>query len=227
MKKRLILHSVTLLLSLYTLILLTPSCTHEAEIPPVVPGTTYDSVCFETEILPVIQSNCAKSGCHDGSEEFSLGTYADILDIVKPGQPNKSELYEVITENQGAEDFMPPSPNQPLTNDQISTIQLWILEGARNTTCNQQTCDSVNVSFASTIIPIIETHCKGCHSGTAPSAALSLTTYDQVKAAVNSKFLLDHIQHTNGYSLMPPSAPLLACKIAQFRKWIHDGTPNN
>jgi len=227
MNKRQSLHSVILGLSLVTISLLFSSCTHEAELPPVVPGTTYDSVCFESEILPVIQSNCAKSGCHDGAEEFALQSYADILSVINPGHPNDSELYEVITENQGSDDFMPPSPNQPLTSEQINKIELWILEGARYTRCSQQACDSLNVSFASTIVPIIETHCKGCHSGATPSASLSLTSYDQVKSAVSNKFLLDHIQQTNGYSLMPPSASLSSCQLAQFRRWINDGTPNN
>lgn len=202
------------------------SCKHEAEVPPIVPGVN-DSICFETEVLPIFQSNCAMSGCHDGSEEFSLGSYNDIRRKVEPGKANKSEIYKAITALQWTEGFMPPSPAQPLTNAQITAIQLWILEGAKNTSCEDQGCDSVNVTFSGTIFPIVELNCKGCHSGASPSAGLSLNNYAQIKEAVNNKQLSDHINQVNGYSLMPPSGMLSVCNLAQFNKWITYGTPNN
>ncbi|MBK7173499.1 MAG: hypothetical protein IPH84_09735 [Bacteroidales bacterium] len=213
-----------LLIAFITLIF--SSCKHEGEVQPIVPGIN-DSICFETEVLPIIQSNCAKSGCHDGSEEFELNSYASIRSKVEPGKANKSELYTAITTLQWTEGFMPPSPSEPLTNAQITTIQLWILEGANNTQCNDSGCDSSNVTFSGIIYPIIELNCKGCHSGASPSAGLSLNTYSQVKDAVENKSLLNHLYNRNGASMMPPSNQLSDCNLAQFNRWINDGTPNN
>ncbi len=209
-----------------SLITVLASCKHEADVPPIIPGTN-DSICFETEVLPIFQSNCAMSGCHDGSREFALNNYADIRKKVEPGKANKSDIYKAITRVQWMEGFMPPSPAQPLSNAQITTIQLWILEGAHHTVCSDADCDSVNVTFSGTIQPVIELYCKGCHSGSAPSAGLSLTTYAQIKEAVDNRQLANHINQAGGYSVMPPSGQLSKCKLAQFNKWISYGTPNN
>lgn len=99
------------------------SCQHDS---------TY-TVCYKTEIEPIIQSNCAMSGCHDAAtaeEDIVLDSYENILKIVKPGKPNSSELYEVLTS--GGEKAMPPSPKAPLNSEVVASIRLWILQGAKN-----------------------------------------------------------------------------------------------
>ncbi len=88
-------------------------------------------------------------------------------------------------------------------------------------------CDTVSPAFSTVITPIIASNCQGCHSGSAPSAGLSLTTYAQIQSAVQSKNLMDHVMQTNGYSLMPPSGMLSNCKIDQLNTWISGGMPNN
>ena len=71
---------------LFTVILLTVSCQHE---PELIPGTA--EVCFNTDVMLIMNSACNIPGCHNGSGEApSLTSYADVLRFVKPGEPMKS-----------------------------------------------------------------------------------------------------------------------------------------
>lgn len=88
------------------------------------------SLTYTTQIKPIINANCAYSGCHAGSnpaEGIHLGTYAGVMELVYPNQPGESELYEVITEDD-EDDMMPP--NGPLPQAQIQLIYQWIANGA-------------------------------------------------------------------------------------------------
>ena len=80
--------------------------------PTVVEGPCDpETVYFQEEVLPLIISNCAQSGCHDAAsaedgivlESFSSILYGDDNDLVVPGQPGESELIEVIL---GSNDLM-------------------------------------------------------------------------------------------------------------------------
>lgn len=108
-----------------------PSCTHE---PENLEGL--DTVCFDTQVLPIIQTSCGIAGCHDGSEEgFLAADYFSIMESVTPGDARASELYKVITDING-ENMMPP--DRPLTQEQRNIIQVWIAQGAENSQCNPQ-----------------------------------------------------------------------------------------
>lgn len=99
------------------------SCTHDANIPDT------PAISFNEQIQPIIVSNCATSGCHDGGREFSLETYDEIAGHVKAGDARGSKLYKVITKLWG-EEAMPPAG--PLGDDQITLIYTWIEQGAKN-----------------------------------------------------------------------------------------------
>ena len=101
------------------------SCQHNTFIdltnPSVSENCDPDTTYFQNEVLPLIISNCAKSGCHTseggGEEEaHDLSSYEAIMnsDYVDPFDANGSELIEVLTES--GEDKMPPYPNEPLTS---------------------------------------------------------------------------------------------------------------
>ncbi len=200
------------------------SCKHE---PLIAPGTP--EVCFDNQIMPVIQSGCAKSGCHDGNggEAFSLLTYNEIVSQVQRGKPLNSKLYEVITANPHLGSIMPPKPNEPLTSIQIDNIEIWILQGANPTTCTVE-CDTVNVTFTGSILPVNDTYCKGCHSGSSPSGGITLTDYASIKAAVDGGRYVGAIEQLTGYTAMPKGNPKLPeCNIYQINKWINQGMPNN
>jgi len=199
------------------------SCKHESEL---LPGTP--EVCFDTQILPVIQSSCTMSGCHTGSNELpALSTYEDIRKQVDPGKPVQSELHKVITANRILESAMPPKPKEALSGEQIDAITIWILQGADHTTCSIE-CDTLNITFNGSILPITDTYCKGCHNGSQPGGGILLTDYNTIKTAVEGGRFIGAIDHLSGYSPMPKGGNKLSdCNIVQLKKWINQGMPNN
>lgn len=232
---RLLLGTILILMG----ITVTYSCKHNpADIPGPGPDTNLtnsgchpDTVYFVNTILPLLQSSCAMSGCHDAAshkEGVILTDYHNIITTgkVKPGKPADSKLYEVLIKTN--DDRMPPPPMAPFTSEQIAKVRKWIEQGAKNNACTETQCDSVNVSFASHVFPIIQDQCMGCHSGANPSGGIALTNYQQIVAvATTNNKLLGAIKHLQGYSAMPPSGKLDVCSIAKIAKWISDGTPNN
>jgi len=205
--------------------LLMGACKHE------VPDDPAPEVCFENDVLPIFQSSCAKSGCHDAitrADGYQLDTYNNIIARgIRPGDPSDSEIYEVLQED--GDDRMPPPPNPPLTSSQIRLIYNWIKQGARNTTGCATACDSSQFTYSGQIKPIMQNHCLGCHTGsTATGGFIDLSTYQGVKEQADFESLLGSISHTTGYSAMPKnSAKLSDCKITLVRKWIQAGAPNN
>lgn len=194
-------------------------------------GSNNRMVCFETEILPIFTSNCTSSGCHDVSshaEGYILNDYNNIVkEGIRPGKPDNSEIYELITE----EDPHKRMPlNQPaLSATQVSLIRKWILEGAQNTTNCGTTCNTGLFTYSGAVKPIIDTYCKGCHADPAAATKPNLSTYNGIKAvAQQNGRLLGAINHKAGFKPMPQTGPKLKdCQIEQITKWVNAGAPNN
>jgi len=191
-------------------------------------------VYFEQEVLPLIVSNCAKSGCHDAithEEGYNLTSYANIMSsgIVRPNRPDNSKMIKVLTEEDG-DDAMPPYPNQKLTNEQINLLIKWINQGAKDTSCVETvvTCSTTNVSYSGFIAPLFTTFCSGCHSGGNPSGGILLNSYNGVKAVAQNGRLIGAISWNNGFQRMPQGGNQLTdCSIAKIQAWINDGMQNN
>ncbi|MCX6251597.1 MAG: hypothetical protein NTX61_12690 [Bacteroidetes bacterium] len=225
----------SLLLFLAFCFILLVTCRHKADLtlapPPPAPtpnppgySCSPDTIYFQNAVLPLIVSNCAKSGCHDqatGQHGLVLDSYSTIIHNVSPFNPQGSRLYTALFN--GEEDAMPPG--SPFSANQKSIIYYWIAQGALNNKCTEAGCDSSNVTFDSVIKPILQTWCVGCHSGSSPSNGLSLTTYAQIVASVNSGRLMGAIRQDVGYHAMPPGSKLSDCSIAIFQKWINLGEP--
>lgn len=216
-------------------ILLANSCKHEPPVsavnPDPIPGPVPNNgVCFESEILPLFKSNCAKSGCHDAithEENLVLDSYVNIMrkDIV-PGKADNSKIYKVLFET--GSNKMPPAPNADLTAAQKALIGKWINEGAKNTVNCSSTCDSTQFKYGANIAPIMSTYCTGCHAGAAPSGSIDLSNYANVKIQASNGRLVGAITQAAGYSPMPKDAPKLSeCQQVQIRKWVAAGAPNN
>lgn len=220
-------------------VVLIAACKHDPDVSalPVDPepptptvGCDPDTVYFTNDVLPLLQSSCAMSGCHDintAREGVILTDYNRIIITgrVKPGNASGSKIYEAITE--GGEERMPPPPAAAFTTDQKALIAKWINQGAKNNACVDSNCDSLNVTFSGTVMPIIQTNCAGCHSGSSPSGGISLTGYTGVETIASTGQLMGTIKHLTGYPAMPPSGQLTDCQIAQINKWITNGKPNN
>ncbi len=189
-------------------------------------------VCFERDVLPIFQSNCTQSGCHNSQDKeagYDLTSYENIVSKgIEPFDYRGSEIYQVLVKSFG-EEAMPKSPYSRLTDEQITTIALWIDEGAKNTTCSDSsTCNTADVTFSLSVKPILETYCNGCHAGSSPLGGVNYNTYNGVKSTVTNGKLLGSIQHQPGVSPMPQNAnKLSACNISIIKAWIDAGAPNN
>ncbi|MBM2816204.1 MAG: hypothetical protein HW421_2966 [Ignavibacteria bacterium] len=126
-----------IILSLLILI----SCKHSPE--PI-----NEKICFETEVLPIFQTNCGMAGCHDGKKNIikveeededekesqeSLRDYQSIMRWITPKDPLNSKIYKAITAT--SDDAMPPDGRTPLSLEQRNIIKNWILQGADSTAC--------------------------------------------------------------------------------------------
>ncbi len=223
------------------------SCKHDPFTPDVAnpgggdttvvnPGTPChpDSVYFETQILPILRSNCALSGCHDEAsrqEGVILTSYQRVIQTadIRPGNSSGSDLYEVISESR-PDKRMPPPPRQALAPEQIALIAKWINQGAKNLVCdaNAGTCQTAGMSWSQHIRPVIQNNCLGCHSSPAPGAGLNFSTHAGVTAAIPNGRLFGAVNHQSGFVAMPlGSAKMPACVVQQIKSWIDDGAPNN
>lgn len=189
-----------------------------------------NSVCFESEVLPIFQSNCTQSGCHnsiDREEGYDLTNYAGIVKKgIKAGDFRNSKMYQVLVRPAGV---MPAKPFNRLSDDQIETIALWIQQGAENTTnCAPAGCDTTSVTFSGSVLPILNTYCNGCHAGSAPSADINLSTWAGTMPSVTNGSLLGSVEFSSSYSAMPKGGSQLSdCNISVIRKWIELGAKND
>ncbi|MEM6995125.1 MAG: hypothetical protein AAF721_31720 [Myxococcota bacterium] len=122
------------------------NCEYAADFgtPPEDSGATLSG-----HVQPIFDTACAFAGCHGGANpvadlDLSAGntrenlldkpsTQLPAVDLVELGNPTNSYLVKKI---RGADDIvnapMPPEGYEPLTDEQIATIKLWISYGAPN-----------------------------------------------------------------------------------------------
>lgn len=216
------------------------ACKHDPVVPgvgnpnpnaPVVTsqGCNSDTVYFENEILPLLISNCAMSGCHDAqtrAEGINLTNYAGVISggEVSPGRPGSSDLYEVLIETR-LDKLMPPPPYPALPADKIARVRKWIEQGAKNNACRDTSaCDTSNIRFSTHIQPILQANCVGCHGNNNPSAGINLTTLAGVQAIGNNGKLVGSVSKLSGFVPMPPAGNGLSnCHINQIKAWINQG----
>lgn len=217
------------------------SCSHDPQFIDEL-----DPVCFNTEVLPVLQTSCGTAQCHayPGEEtSFSTQNYNSVMQIVKAGDARNSEMYKVITRLYG-ENMMPP--DQPLSKEQRNIIMVWIEQGAENTVCNsdsdttvvtQQPVNSQNdsVCFKQTIQPLIVSSCAttGCHDAVTAREGYAFTDYNSIKKAVRpfqpDASKLYRVLFEGGEDRMPPSPnePLTTAQKELIHTWIAEGALNS
>jgi uncharacterized membrane protein len=213
-----------------------PSCTHDP-----VGIEELDTVCFDTQVLPILQTSCGISGCHGGGSAeagFDAGNYTSILQAVSPGDPRGSKLYSVITST-FSETKMPP--DRPLTKEQRTIIHIWIAQGAGNKTCSNGTNpgdgDTDSICFVQKILPLFISNCAmaSCHDGLSQGednlyALNSYTSIRQHVAPFNPSSS-DVYRAVNGnaeeFMPPPPKSALTSAQKELMRKWIADGALNS
>jgi len=219
--------------------LLFVSCEHEVIEPEKAPNESSEAnscdsnkVYFQNDILPILVSSCAFSGCHDAGTAMSrviLTSYDKVIesDVIEAGSPDDSELYKRVTET-GINDRMPLGGDR-LPQEHIDRIEQWILDGALNSSCNEsKKCDTTNVTYSGSISKIVKQKCNGCHRGGNPGGGINLTTYAGVKAIADDQRFLNVVLHAPGYKAMPLGGSMLPeCEIETIRSWVNQGAPNN
>ena len=211
--------------------MITNSCTHSPYVMPENLRTSATGICFEQDILPIFQSNCAKSDCHDansGRSGYVLDSYADIVKKgIVPGNPEASKIWQSISMQIFNVSVMPK--NAPgLTMAELDAIREWIAAGAVDSgACSTVACDTTTYTYSGVIAPMMQLYCTGCHNS-ASAAGGSLEDYtDVMNAAVNGRLIGD-ISHSAGYNAMPQVGSILEdCQITQVKKWVAAGAPNN
>ncbi|PWB27333.1 c-type cytochrome [Flavobacterium sp. HTF] len=84
------------------------------------------------------------------------------------------------------------------------------------------------VSYSKNVKAIIDGNCVGCHQTGRSAAFRPLTTYAEVKAAVENAGLLTRIQLQNGQQgIMPQGGRMSQTNIDVIVKWNTDGLKEN
>jgi len=183
---------------------------------PVVTPKPPDTICFSSDILPLVIATCSKPGCHN------FTNYNQVMQVVRAGKPNSSELYYYA--KYGSSEMRTSTQRlTTLDTTSLNKIYKWISQGAVNSICN--TCDTVNVKYSTHIKPIIQQNCIGCHN----TSGTLLNTYDQVKAKVTDGKLYGTINWLTGFQKMPQNSTskLADCKLRAIQMWIDAGALNN
>jgi len=193
----------------------------------IISNCHLDTVYFQTTILPLVLSSCATTQCHDKvshRDGIMLTDYESIIKTgkIKPGDPGDSEFYESLTDD--GDDLMPPAPYKPLNNEKIMLIKQWILQGAKNNSCND-VCDTTNITFTATIWPMMQNYCTGCHSTANPGGGIIIESYNDLVTLANNGSLMGSVRYEEGYAKMPTNQQLSDCNINLLQKWIDRGLP--
>lgn len=240
MIKNCLTYSAALLLFLTAMLPAFVSCKHE---PAFLDG--FDTICFDSQILPVMQISCGIAGCHDAgsaSEGFIATNYESVSQAVVPGDVRGSLLYQVITDING-ESMMPP--DQPLSKAQRMLIEVWIAQGSMNTVCEtvvnppEDIPDSDTLCFVQDILPVFLSSCgtTGCHDVTSHVEGYIFVNYNTIMQKSESivpfypfqSKVYEVVTQSNSDDRMPPppASSLTSEQINSLRKWIESGALNS
>jgi hypothetical protein len=92
-------------------------------------------------------------------------------------------------------------------------------------------CDTANVTFSSSVKPVLQQNCYTCHNNGAASffgGNIKLEDYADVKISADNGKLYGTVAHLPGYSQMPKGGSKIDdCSISIIKIWIDTGSPDN
>jgi len=92
-------------------------------------------------------------------------------------------------------------------------------------------CDLSNVTFTTTVTPILQASCFSCHSNSNASSSgggIKIQNYADVATLAKNGKLMGTITHASGYQAMPQGGGKLTnCEISKLQTWLNNGTLNN
>ncbi len=92
-------------------------------------STTNDSINI-TGVRSIIAINCASASCHGGNIAPKLTTYDEIKKLVIPGNPEGSQLFDLITTSDVNKAMPPINYGVDLSQTEKTKIYNWIKNGA-------------------------------------------------------------------------------------------------
>ena len=194
------------------------SCKHDPQylitIPPVVNCDT-TNVTYTASVVPILNTSCTT--CHGASNYAALGggfkidNYTDFAGFAKSGL-----LMNSINQVSGV-NAMPKGGTKLSACDiaKIGIVVRKILD-----TLNSTVCDTTNVTFTTTILPILQTYCLACHStanATTLGSGYKLEALADFTTVAQSGLLMNSINQIAGLSAMPKGgSKLSACNITKI-----------
>jgi len=92
-------------------------------------------------------------------------------------------------------------------------------------------CDTANVTYSGTVLPILQASCLGCHSTSEHQFSggnIDLEDFNSFKTKIGEGYVMGAITHSPGFSRMPKGgAKLDTCSIKQIQTWIDKGMKND
>jgi hypothetical protein len=91
-------------------------------------------------------------------------------------------------------------------------------------------CDTTNITFNTTIKPMLESHCLNCHSNAAALLSggnIKLETYTDIRTAVDDSSFYGSVVQNSKFIPMPKDGKLDDCSINMVHVWIKTGALNN
>jgi hypothetical protein len=89
-------------------------------------------------------------------------------------------------------------------------------------------CDTTNVTYTQTILPIMSGSCNVCHSTAMASGGVVTDTYASLSTVAANGKLWGGISWASGYYPMPNGGNQLSpCDLGKIKKWINQGYLNN
>ncbi len=106
---------------------------YETTVVPYADATPgVNDVIVTKSVQSIIKSNCVSASCHGGTGvKPYLDSYASVKDMVVPGNPEASQLFQLITTSDFNKAMPPVNYGVDLTVSEKSMIYNWIKNGAK------------------------------------------------------------------------------------------------
>jgi hypothetical protein len=92
-------------------------------------------------------------------------------------------------------------------------------------------CDTSNVTFSGTIVPILKNNCLSCHSNAnAPAFGNNIPLQNYADVSAKAAKIAGSIKHLSGFAQMPnpgTGSKIKDCYITQFDIWVRLEKLNN
>lgn len=201
-------------------------------------GHSADALYFEDAVAPLLKERCAE--CHNADTqkgELDLSSSQGLLrgseggEVVKPGDPGHSHLYEMVERGEM------PKKGARLDAGELKIIRDWIAGGAKY---REMPALTEKAPHQHDVLPILHLRCVACHGAQRKDGGLDLRTVEGMKKGGEngSAFVAGNVENSRMIQRIeseacPPQALLLKffvkrpprSEVTVLRDWIAAGAP--